>query len=325
MRASLDVFDLHGDDVLYGMLPPFHSFGFTVTGLMPLLTGARVAYTPDPTDSQRLARGIKKWGITVIASAPTFLKGILSALNPENAMTLRHIVSGAEKAPPELERQINRLGLQIKMSEGYGITECSPVVTMNVHGTDTKGVGKPIPGVSLCIVNPEKHEVLATGQEGMVLAYGPSIFAGYLNSNGVAAPFLWIHNQQWYQTGDLGYLDEEGNLYLSGRLKRFVKVGAEMISLGGIEEALLQVALEYEWPLAEGGPSLAVCATEVAGEKPKVYLFTSFDLTVDEANKALRKAGFSNLVKITETRKMGSIPVMGTGKINYRKLEEELK
>jgi long-chain-fatty-acid--[acyl-carrier-protein] ligase len=134
------------------------------------------------------------------------------------------------------------------------------------------------------------------------------------------APFIPVNGKMWYRTGDLGYLDEEGNLTITGRLKRFIKVGPEMISLSAIEEALLQIAPKKGWPISQEGPSLAVCAKEIPGEKPKIYLFTKFP--VDEINRTIREAGFSNLVRITAVHEVEDIPIMGTGKVNYRMLEQ---
>jgi acyl-CoA synthetase (AMP-forming)/AMP-acid ligase II len=120
----------------------------------------------------------------------------------------------------------------------------------------------------------------------------------------------------------LGHLDKEGNLIISGRFKRFIKIGAEMISLASIEDALLQVAVKKGWP-TEDGPTIAVCAQEQPGDKPKILLFTRFDTNLDEVNSSLKESGFSNLVKISSVTNLAEIPIMGTGKINYRLLESQ--
>ena len=321
-RDAFDAIELYSDDVFLGMLPPFHSFGFTITGLLPLLGGLKVAYSPDPTDFKRIAKDFEKWGITIGCGAPTFLKGIFKNARPEQVKTLRYCASGAEKAPPELYQLVANLGKEGILQEGYGITECSPVLTANRISEPPIGVGRPMNSVELCIVHQDTYEVLPKGERGLILARGDSIFSGYLNP-GLASPFIEVDGKQWYNTGDLGYLDEKNHLTLSGRLKRFIKVGGEMISLASIEDVLLQEALSKHWTAAEDGPVLAVSAKEDEGQKPKIFLFTKFPAEVDEVNKTLKAAGFSNIVKISAVFHLMEIPIMGTGKINYRELESQ--
>ena len=320
-KGALEEVGLFRDDVLLGMLPPFHSFGFTVSGLLPLLTGIRVAYYPDPTDAKGVARAIERWKATLICGAPSFLKGIFKNANHEQLKTVRLCFSGAEKAPDELFRMVNKLG-HCCLLEGYGITECSPILTVNLSGDQANGVGKPLPGVELCVVGIETHQPLAQGQQGLILAKGPNVFSGYLNK-GLSLPFILMNGQQWYGTGDLGFFNPEGSLMISGRLKRFIKMGGEMISLAAIEDAL-QKTVGQKAELEEEGPILAVCAKEEAGEKTKIVVFTRFMTSVEEVNRSLKEAGFSNLVKVYRVQQLTEIPLMGSGKVNYRALDAQL-
>lgn len=322
LRAALTFEEVFSDDVIYGILPPFHSFGFTVSGILGLLSGVRVFYSPDPMDGKRLANGFARWHITIMCGAPTFIKGMLKAATAEQLSTMRLCVTGAEKAPPELFQMLRDFGKPDSLIEAYGITECSPGLTMNPEGGRSKGVGLALPGVSLLVVHPETEAILPTGQRGLILARGPNVFNGYLNP-GISSPFTIIEGERWYKTGDLGFLDEEGILTISGRMKRFIKMGGEMVSLASIEDALLQMAPRKNWPTIEEGPALAVCAKEVAGERTKIFLFSRFDLSVDEVNHSLKEAGFSNLVKVSMVTKLPEIPIMGTGKVNYRQLESQ--
>jgi long-chain-fatty-acid--[acyl-carrier-protein] ligase len=321
-RDVLESIDLYTDDVFFGVLPPFHAFGFTVSSLIPILAGVKAAYTPNPTDGKNLAREFVQWGITVMCGAPTFIKGLLRASTPETVKTMRLCATGAEKAPPELFKQIEELGKGDTLVEGYGITECSPVLTFNRKGEPTKGVGKPLPHVELCVVHPETMAPMPTGAQGLILARGPNVFSGYLNP-GILSPFVTLNGVQWYKTGDLGNLDEENRLTISGRMKRFIKIGPEMVSLASIEDALLQAAEKRGWPVSQEGPSLAVSAKELPGEKPKITLFTKFQTTVEEVNRTLKEAGLGNLIKISSVIVLDDIPIMGTGKINYRQLENQ--
>lgn len=320
-RGGVNEVGLLEDDILLGILPPFHAFGFTLSGLLPLLCGVRVAYYPDPTDGKGLARAIEHWQATLICGAPSFLKGIFKNAEPSQLKTLRLCFTGAEKAPADLFQMVNALD-HCRLLEGYGITECSPIITVNMTGDQTKGVGRALPGIELCIVHLDTHQPLPQGQQGLILTKGPHVFKGYLNK-GIASPFLTVNGEQWYSTGDLGYLDSDGFLILSGRLKRFIKVGGEMISLAALEDAL-QKTIGQKAGLTEEGPVLAVCAKEEAGEKTKIFVFTRFSTSIEEVNRALKEAGFSNLVKVYKVQQLAEIPLMGSGKIHYRALEAQI-
>lgn len=321
-KGVVEVVDLYADDVIHGILPPFHSFGFTVSSLLGILIGARVAFYPNPTEGKNLAKNIEKWGVTIGCGAPTFIRGILRNAKPEQLQSLRLYATGAEKCPPELFKLIADMGKPGILCEGYGITECAPVLAFNQPYTPQIGVGKAAPYVELMIVHMDTNEPLPQGERGLILAHGPNVFSGYINP-GLSSPFLYIDNKKWFKTGDLGFFDKEGNLTISGRQKRFVKVGPEMISLASIEEALFEYAVKKKLPTAVEGPSIAVSAKEQDGEKPRFYVFSVFPTTIEDVNGALKQAGFTNLVKITAVHYLPELPLLGTGKVNYRALESE--
>jgi acyl-CoA synthetase (AMP-forming)/AMP-acid ligase II/acyl carrier protein len=312
-RAGMHCFDLKGRDVFYGILPPFHSFGFSLVGILPLITGIRIAFFPDPTDSFALAEGIARWKATILCSAPSFLKGLFQAAKKEQLKTVRYFVVGAEKAGPDLYAYVKKIP-HAQLIEGYGITECSPVLTLNRPNRPPKGVGRPLPDVEICTIHPETLEPLPEGEEGEICVRGPNVFHGYLGNP--RSPFITLDGTQWYRTGDLGHLDHQHHLFLSGRLKRFTKVGGEMISLGAIEEAIA----------ASQGHSrdvvdLAVCVDESNPDKSQLILFTTFEIEKDAANEILRKSGLSRLMKINRVQKVAEIPLLGIGKTDYRKLQ----
>lgn len=317
--------DFNKKDIFYGVLPPFHSFGFSVTGLFPLLTGLRVYYSPDPTDYRLIARDIDKWQATIFCCAPTFIKGVFQVALPSQLTSLRYIVAGAEKTPQDLFDYVKRLGDGKELIEGYGITECAPVVTISRPGKPKKGVGKPIPGVEITILDVESEAFLPIGQEGEICIRGPNVFYGYLGSQ--KSPFVTLQGKKWYRSGDRGFLDNEGHLILSGRLKRFAKIGGEMVSLGGLEEELCRLALDKKWPLPLKleGPALAVSVFEKDSHKPTIVLFTTFDISREEVNHALREIGHGGVIKIGQVKKLDQIPLTGTGKTHYRALDDLLK
>lgn len=320
-KAAQKVFEVQQDDILLGALPPFHSFGFSVTGIFPLLAGLRCAYQPNPTDGKRIALSIKRWNISLICLAPTFLRNLLRSASNDQLQTLRFVVAGAEKTATELFEKLESLNPHASLLEGYGITECSPILTLNLPEHPVQGVGPALPGVEIEIVDPETLEGLNRGEQGLILARGPNVFHGYLDPK-LPSPFVDYKKKKWYRTGDLGVLDENGYLTLTGRLKRFVKIGGEMISLGAIEETLFYAAEKKKWELDPERPSLAVCSLEEEGKKGEIHLFTTFETSVEEVNQILKESGMSNLNKIVSTKKLSSIPLLGSGKIDYKKLTE---
>jgi long-chain-fatty-acid--[acyl-carrier-protein] ligase len=324
LRGAYKYVAISDKDVLLGMLPPFHSFGFSITGLLPLLSGMRTVFSPNPTDGRRIALVIAQWGVTLCCSAPTFLKTILRVSKEEQLKSLRLVVVGAEKAAQELFDKMHSLNPKAKMIEGYGITECSPILTLNPPNAPTQGVGIPLPEVELLIVDPETHEPIQRGKVGLILARGPNIFSGYLDKK-LRSPFFNVSGKEWYETGDLGYLDERGYLTLSGRLKRFVKIGGEMVSLGAVEEVLLDAAAKHQWPIDPDVPSLALCVTEEAGEKSRLHLFQTFSISKNDVNEVLKNSGMSNLIKISSVNQVTYLPLLGSGKINYRALTQKLE
>lgn len=317
-RSAMQCMEFISEDVLYGILPPFHSFGFSVAGLFPLCGGIKVAFYPDPTDGLALAEGVERWKVTLFCSAPGFLKGLFAAAKDEQLKTVRWFVCGAEKTPPELFERVEKLGTGARIIEGYGITECSPILTLTRANQPHVGVGQFLPDIEACMIHPENLSLLPKGEEGEVCVRGPNVFNGYLGNP--RDPFIEIDGKRWYRTGDIGHLDPDGNLILSGRMKRFTKLGGEMISLGAIEEALVQTLIS-RGKISGDLPSLALVADEREPGKPQLIVFSTIFLDREEANEILREAGFSRLAKISDVRKIDEIPLMGTGKTDYRRLQ----
>ncbi len=317
VRDVLGVVDFCDRDVLIGMLPPFHSFGISVTTILPLCSGLRTVFHPNPTEAAVLARVISAFRVTVLVGTPTFLNGIVRAAQPGQLDSLRYAVTGAEKCPPAVYEALRRACPGAAILEGYGITECSPVVSANRPEKSIVGsIGKPLDSVEYAVVGLESGEAVARGETGMLLVRGPSIFGGYLNFNG-ESPFVEWNGKSWYRTGDLVREDESGWLYFEGRLKRFVKLGGEMISLPAIESVLLP---HFASP-ADEGPPLAV-ETIGSAENPEIVVFSVRPTDREQVNRLIREAGLSPLHNVREVIQVSTIPVLGTGKTDYRGLKE---
>ncbi len=304
------------DDVLVGMLPPFHSFGITVTVVLPLLLGIRTVYHPNPTEAGVLARIVEDYKATLLVGTPTFLAGIVRAAEPGQLASLRMAVTGAEKCPASLYETLESRWPQLRVIEGYGITECSPVVSANLYETPVaQSIGRLLPSLEGVVVSVETGGRVRPGEPGILLVRGPSIFGGYLNYQG-ESPFVEFDGKTWYRTGDLVRQRDDGALFFEGRLKRFVKIGGEMISLPAIEAALLARYGSED----DEGPPLAV---EALGDEtdPEIAVFTRLNLSRADVNDTLRRDGFSPLYHVRRVIRVDSVPVLGTGKTDYRALK----
>lgn len=318
IRMGLAGFKLTRADAILGFLPAFHSFGLTVTGLMPLLGGLRVVRHPDPTDAGGLTRKITSYKPTLLAGTPTFVSYILARAEPGDLDSLRLIVVGAEKCPAALFDEVKAKTKGALLLEGYGITECSPVVSVNLPDANRPGsIGQPLPGIKVKVVDLDTQEPLPVGEQGMLLVAGPTIFPGYLGYDG-PSPFVEQEGTRWYVTGDLARIDSEGFIYFAGRLKRFLKAGGEMVSLPALEEPF---AVAY--PPTKDGPQVAVEGVERDG-MVKIVLFTTVPIPLREANQRLESAGFHGVLRLNEVRVVEKIPVLGTGKTDYKVLRAQV-
>jgi long-chain-fatty-acid--[acyl-carrier-protein] ligase len=318
MREVLEAVKIYENDRLIGFLPPFHSFGLTVTILLPLCGGIQIVYHPNPTEADTLAKLIEAYDVTMLVGTPTFLGGIVRVANSAQLATLRLAVTGAEKCPEKIYEVLKTKCAGAVILEGYGVTECSPIISINdPDRPEPFSIGKVLPGLDYVIVDPDSLEARTPPCSGVLLVRGPSIFGGYLNYEG-KSPFVEVNGMRWYNTGDLVSIDADGLLTFCGRLKRFVKLGGEMVSLPAIE-AVLQSHFAGE---DDEGPVLAVEATDA--ESPELVLFTILDIDRETANRKIRSAGLSGLHSIRRAIKLDEMPLLGTGKTNYRALKQML-
>jgi len=316
IRDSLKLLGPGRNHTMLGFLPPFHSFGLMGTVLAPILSGFRVVHHPDPTDAGGLVRTIAAFRASLLVTTPTFLSYMLSVASADDFGSVRTIVTGAEKCPEAVFVRTRRLAPQATILEGYGITECSPVVAGNRPGRIKPGtVGPPLDGVEVCVVDPESHCPLDADATGLLLVRGPSIFGGYLNYSG-PDPFVEVSGQRWYVTGDLVQVDSDGFLHFRGRLKRFLKVGGEMVSLPALEDPF-----QDRYPPTEAGPQVAVEGVETPDGR-WIVLFSVIDIPLREANAVLAEAGFRGVMRLDEVVRVESLPVLGTGKTDYKVLRK---
>jgi long-chain-fatty-acid--[acyl-carrier-protein] ligase len=329
LRDVLAAVHIGRSDRLLGLLPPFHSFGLTVTMALPACGGLPVVYHPNPTDASALAGIIAAYRATLLVGTPTFLGGIARVAGAGELASLRLAVTGAEQCPPRVYEMLAQRCPAAKVLEGYGVTECSPIISVNDADDPRPGtIGKLLPSLECALVDEEKGRRVEAGdaptalrKAGMLLVRGPSVFGGYLKYDG-PSPFAQFEGKSWYRTGDLVEQGADGVLRFVGRLKRFVKIGGEMISLPAIE-----AALERHFPPIEpdpGKPPQPVFAVEAGGdaEHPEIVLLAAGPIDRDEANRHLRQEGLSPLHNIRRVVRVERIPLLGTGKTDYRVLKE---
>ncbi|WP_417915634.1 AMP-binding protein [Candidatus Electronema sp. JM] len=316
LRDFAQVLSLSSNDRLLGILPVFHSLGLAGTVILPLCSGLRTVYWPNPTEGAMLARMTAAYGTTALIATPTFLQGMLRAAKPEQLQSLRLIFSGAEKCPEHVFAALKEKCPQTVLCEGYGVTECSPLISVNSLTAPQLGtIGKLLPSMRHVLLDPETGKSAAAGKNGRLLVRGPNVFGGYIGE--AKSPFVEFDGQLWYDTGDLMF-ERDGVLVFAGRLKRFVKIGGEMISLPAIEQAL-----ETHYPIGEG-PILAVAASGDE-QHPELVLLTTLNTDRQEANQAIRAAGLSPLHNIRLVQQVAAIPLLGSGKTDYTAISRMAK
>jgi acyl-[acyl-carrier-protein]-phospholipid O-acyltransferase / long-chain-fatty-acid--[acyl-carrier-protein] ligase len=309
IRQLLAVYDLNDADRLFNALPLFHSFG-VIGMVLPLLHGCYVFLYPSPLHYRVIPTLIYDLNCTVFFGTNTFLNGYARKANPFDFRTLRLLIAGAEKLQ-EATAQTWARQFGSRVLEGYGATECSPCVTVNTPINPRFGsAGRFLPGMEYKF---EPVEGVAEG--GRLWVRGPNIMRGYLNAEANAK---FLAGNGWYDTGDIARVDEDGFLFILGRLKRFAKVSGEMVSLTAAEEALagafpqyglrLQIAV-LALPDADRGETLlAVCNEQ--------------KLQLDEIRAAIKAKGLSNLYVPKEIKYVKDIPKLGTGKVDHRELQK---
>jgi acyl-[acyl-carrier-protein]-phospholipid O-acyltransferase / long-chain-fatty-acid--[acyl-carrier-protein] ligase len=318
------VFGFTKKDRLLGVLPFFHSFGFTGTLCAPAVLGLGAVFYPNPLDARTIGPLISQYQLTFLLATPTFLQLYLRGCSPEDFGSLRVVMTGAEKLPERLSVAFEEQ-FGIRPLEGYGCTECSPAVAVNTHDFRSAGfrqvggkrgkIGHPMPGVSVRIVDPETLTPLPAGRAGLLLVRGPNIMQGYLGRPDKTAEVL---KDGWYVTGDIAAMDEDGFLQITDRLSRFSKIGGEMVPHIKVEEKLHEMA---------GVTEQSFAVTGVPDEKKGERLVVLHKLVDGQLAACLEKLAQSDLPNLWKPRAeqffhVDVLPYLGTGKLDLRAIRE---
>ena len=329
VEAIRHAVQLTNDDIVLGVLPFFHSFGYSVTlwGVMTL--GPMGVYHFNPLDARQVGKLAERYGATVLLGTPTFLRGYVRRIEPEQFAKLTVVVVGAEKMPGDLfEAFEKRFG--VRPVEGYGTTELSPLVSVNIPPSRSHAkyqldriegsVGRPLPGTATRIVSTDDESIeLQAGEDGMLLVTGPNVMQGYLGRDDLTKNAI---HDGWYVTGDIAHVDKEGFLYITGRLSRFSKIGGEMVPHIRIEEELMKLVGDDP-----DDDKVQVCVTALPDEKRGerlLVLYLPTTTTVDQMRAGLSTAGLPNLFIPSPNSFLlvDHIPMLGTGKLDLKGAKE---
>ena len=321
-QAATQVLHLYHQERVLGILPFFHSFGYLVFWFV-MFNNAGLVFHPSPIDVAAIGEVIRRQRVTFLVTTPTFLQLYARRCTPEQFSSLRVVLTGAEKLSARLyETFKDQFG--IEPVEGYGVTECSPVIAVNCPDFRAAGyyqpasrrgtVGQPLPGISVKIVDPDSFTPMPPGSPGMLLVRGPNVMSGYLGREDLTASVI---HDGWYITGDIAMLDDDGFLTITDRLSRFSKIGGEMVPHGKVEEALHQAAESDTQVFAVTG-----IPDERKGEQLAV-LHTMDEARIPDILGRLSSNGLPNLFIPSRGNfvKVDALPVLGTGKMDLRTLK----
>ncbi|HZI94331.1 MAG TPA: AMP-binding protein, partial [Patescibacteria group bacterium] len=324
VEAMQQIFDIGPDDRMIGVLPFFHSFGFTATLWLPLTNGFAAVYHNNPLAARAVGKLCGKYRITFLLATPTFLQAYAKVCTEAQFASLRYVVVGAEKLKKTLADAFKEK-FHIEPLEGYGATELSPAATMSMPDIDEPGneqvghkagsIGQPIPGVAARIVDPETFVDRKVGEEGLLLIRGANVMKGYLGDPERTASVM---RDGWYITGDIARFDNDGFITLTDRLSRFAKIAGEMVPLAGVEEAI---------QTATGATEQRCVVTSLPdpdrGER-LVALFVGEDFDPASVLAQLTQAGLPNLwmPRREAFHRIEAIPLLGTGKLDLKKVKE---
>ncbi|MBS0202159.1 MAG: MFS transporter [Planctomycetes bacterium] len=327
--AANQIFQVEDDDVVLGVVPIFHSLGYIAALWLPMCLTPKVVYHVNPLDAKEIGKLAQQHGVSILFGTPTFLRGYLKRCEKEQFHRLDLAVVGAEKLPVDLAEQF-QAKFGILPSEGYGATETSGPAAVNIpdhrcgmvtqKGTKLGTVGRPLPGVVIRAVDPATREPLTVNQEGLLLIKGPNVMLGYWNRPEKTVAAI---KDGWYDTGDMGLVDDEGFVHITGRISRFSKIGGEMVPHLRIEECLLKIC---EDPTnTDAGIQVAVSSVpdDKKGERI-IVLHKPLCKPASQIIDELAKEGLPNLwIPSTDSFiEVAEIPVLGTGKLDLRAMKQ---
>ncbi|MFT6219897.1 MAG: acyl-[acyl-carrier-protein]-phospholipid O-acyltransferase [Rickettsiales bacterium] len=299
--------DFSSKDVVFNVLPIFHSFGLTGGTLLPILSGIKTFFYPSPLHYRIVPELIYDVGATIMFGTNTFLSNYARFAHAYDFYSIRYVFAGAEKLDEETRKSWSEK-FGVRIFEGYGATETSPALSTNTPMHNKPGtVGRIMPGIEHRL-----EEVPGIEDGKRLFVKGPNVMKGYLlaETDGKIIPA----KDGWYDTGDIVHIDEDGYISIRGRAKRFAKIGGEMVSLTAVESYLSKL-----WP--ENNHAVIAISDKKKGEQ-LVLLTTKKDAQRSEISAYVKENGISDLSSPKEIKIVDDLPLLGTGKIDYVKIKE---
>jgi acyl-[acyl-carrier-protein]-phospholipid O-acyltransferase/long-chain-fatty-acid--[acyl-carrier-protein] ligase len=325
VESMIQAIDPGPRDCLFGILPFFHSFGYSVTLWVPLQVGTSSLFFPNPLQAKEIGELCRKHRCTIFLSTPTFLRSFLKRCEPGDFSSLRLLMCGAEKLAMSVAEEFKKK-FGVQPYEGYGCTELAPAAAANVPDFEKRNIrqiahkpgtiGLPLPGQAARIIHRETHQPLPPGEEGLLLFYGANVMKGYLGRDDLTRSKIL---DGWYITGDLARMDEDGFITITGREERFAKIGGEMVPLEKVEEELHAILNTNE----------RLCAVTAIpdvrkGERIVVLHLPLNGLDVQKVWQELNNRGLPNIY-IPGPRdffQVSELPILGSGKLDLKKCKE---
>jgi len=300
--------DLDPDWVMFNPLPTFHCFGLTGGVLLPLLEGLKAFQYPSPLHAKQIVELLPQVNASVLFATDTFLNQYARVAAADDFATLKFVVAGAERVRDETHHLFNTRFHGLKLLEGYGATEAAPVVAVNHPDRNRPGtVGQMMPGLEWRI-----DPVDGIHEGGRLYLRGPNVMKGYLASDDPQS--IDPLPGGWHDTGDIVDIDKDGYVSILGRVKRFAKIGGEMVSLTAVEGLASAV-----WPEARH----AVVSIPDSRKGEKLVLVTDRkDADVARLAEWARSHGAPELAVPKKIMRVAEVPVLGTGKTDYVRIQQ---
>ena len=325
LNACIKVVAWTGKDVILGNLPMFHAFGLSTGVWLPLMIACKVVYVPSPLDCNAVSNACLEHNVSIMLCTPTFMQSYLRRCDPKIFSQLRLTITGAERLRMDIVNKFDStVNKERALIEGYGCTELSPIVAVNIGNSVLNlgrtigkegSIGRAMPGICAAIVDPVTRQPLPPETDGLLVVKGPTVMQGYLDEPALTQEVI---QNGWYNTGDIGRMDINGYITLSGRLSRFSKIGGEMVPHELVECAINEILHQDE-------KTAAVSSVPDASKgEALVVFYTKLSMTPEQIVEEMRARNITNLwiPKVSNFYSIEALPVLGSGKMDLQALKE---
>ena len=328
IHSFINVMNFQPKDVMLGSLPLFHAFGMCTAFWLPVMVGCKVVYVANPLDCEAIGKAMEKHKVTILLATPTFMQAYMRRCTPEQFGSVRLAIAGAEKLRVDISEKFDKQnnGARV-LIEGYGCTELSPIVAINIGSSIEElgrvrgkegSIGPAMPGICARIVDPVTRKPLPHDTEGLLEIKGANVMQGYLGEPQLTADAI---HDGWYNTGDIGTIDVNGYITLCGRISRFSKIGGEMVPHELVECTINEIIG------AESKQAVVASIPDSAKGEALIVVHTAMKMTPEEIVAEMRARNITNLwiPKAGNFYEVPAIPMLGSGKLDLAALRQMAK